>query len=44
MCTKEEWLLVTLGAIAFMGFALAFGSSFERYSSSEKTLISLLWH
>jgi hypothetical protein len=40
MRTKEEWLLVGLGAIAFVGFALAFSSSFDRYNTSEKTMIS----
>jgi hypothetical protein len=44
MRTKEDWLLVALAAIAFMGFAVVFGTSFERYNTAEKTMISALWH
>ena len=37
MHAKEKWLLGSLTAIAFLGFALAFSVSLDRYSTKQVT-------
>jgi hypothetical protein len=42
MGATEKWLLASLGAIAFVGFALAFNSTLERQATIDQAML-IVW-